>query len=72
MMSPLVDEIADEYEGKAVIGKLNVDENPETCEQFGIMSIPTMLFFRNGEVVDKQIGAAPKAAFEAKIQSLLN
>ena len=55
MMSPIVDEIADEYEGKAVIGKLNVDENPETCEQFGIMSIPTMLFFRNGVMYQTQL-----------------
>ena len=60
MMSPIVDEIADEYEGKAVIGKLNVDENPETCEQFGIMSIPTMLFFRNGELADRHVGACRK------------
>ncbi|MBQ4507721.1 MAG: thioredoxin [Paludibacteraceae bacterium] len=71
MMSPIVDEIAAEYEGKALVGKLNVDENPETCEQFGIMSIPTMLFFRNGELADRHVGACRKAELQQKVEALL-
>ena len=71
MMLPIVEELANEYENKVVIGKLNVDENDETCAKFGIMNIPTMLFFKNGEVVDKNLGAAPKQTFVDKINALL-
>ncbi|MGM9831064.1 MAG: thioredoxin [Paludibacteraceae bacterium] len=71
MMLPIVEELAAEYEGKVVIGKLNVDENDETCAKFGIMNIPTMLFFKNGEMVDRQVGATRKADLQAKLDALL-
>lgn len=71
MMSPIIEELAHEYEGKVEIGKLNVDENSETTEEYGIMNIPTLLFFKNGQIVDKQVGAAGKNVFEDKINALL-
>jgi thioredoxin 1 len=72
MIGPVVKELAGEYDGKAVIGKVNVDENPGTAAQFGIRSIPTLLVFKNGEVVDKQIGAVPKAVLAGKLDAQLN
>jgi thioredoxin 1 len=72
MISPLVEELAQEYEGKVIVGKVNVDENGESANEFGIRSIPTLLFFKNGEVVDKHIGAAQKSVIESKLKSLLN
>lgn len=71
MVAPIVSEIADEYEGKAVVGKLDVDSNPEVASRFGIRNIPTILFFKNGEVADKQVGAVPKSVLTAKIEGLL-
>lgn len=71
MIGPLVDELAGEYEGKAVIGKVNVDENPNVSAKFGIRSIPTLLVFKDGEVVDKQIGAVPKKALSDKLDAQL-
>lgn len=71
MMLPIVEELANEYENKVIIGKLNVDENDETCAKFGIMNIPTMLFFKNGEMVDRQVGATRKADLQAKLDALL-
>lgn len=71
MMLPIVEELANDYENKVVIGKLNVDENDETCAKFGIMNIPTMLFFKNGEMVDRQVGATRKADLQAKLDALL-
>lgn len=71
MMLPIVEELAAEYESKVVIGKLNVDETDETCAKFGIMNIPTMLFFKNGEMVDRQVGATRKADLQAKLDALL-
>lgn len=70
MMLPIVDELANQYEGKVRVGKLNVDENPDTCEAFGIMSVPTMLFFKNGELVNRHVGAAPKAELIKAIDQL--
>ena len=67
MIGPLVEEIAAEYDGKAVIGKVNVDNNPNSSAKYGIRSIPTLLFFKNGEVVDKQIGAASKSTLVKKL-----
>ena len=71
MIGPLVEELASEYEGKAVIGKVDVDANPEVSAKFGIRSIPTLLVFKNGEIVDKQIGAVPKTALSQKLDAQL-
>ncbi len=72
MVGPLVDEIASEYEGKAKVGKVNVDENPGISAKFGIRSIPTILFIKGGEVVDKSVGAVPKAALTDKLEAQLS
>ncbi len=71
MVAPIVSEISTEYEGKAVVGKLDVDSNPEVAQKYGIRNIPTILFFKNGEVADKQVGAVPKSMLTAKIENLL-
>jgi len=71
MVGPVVEEIAGEYEGKAVVGKMNVDENKETAMKFGIRSIPTILFVKNGEVVERHVGAAPKNVLAQKLDSVL-
>lgn len=71
MIGPVVEELAGDYDGKAVIGKVNVDENPNTAAKFGIRSIPTLLILKGGEIVDKQIGAVPKAALASKIDAQL-
>ena len=70
-ISPIIDELADEYEGKVVIGKCDVDDNDELTSRFGIRNVPTVLFIKNGEVVDKHVGAAPKGEFVSKIEALL-
>ena len=71
MMLPIVDELAKQYDSKVVIGKLNVDDNPDTCEQYGIMNIPTMLFFKNGELVNRHVGACRKSDLEKIIDGML-
>ncbi len=71
MVGPVIEELAHEYEGKVIIGKLDIEENTETPMQYGIRNIPTILFFKNGELVDKQIGAASKSVFASKIEALL-
>ena len=71
MIGPLVEELANEYAGKAVIGKLNVDENPGVATKYGIRSIPTLLVFKGGEVVDKIVGAVPKTMLAQKIDAQL-
>tara|TARA_B100001750_G_scaffold246053_1_gene267269 strand:- start:1946 stop:2260 length:315 start_codon:yes stop_codon:yes gene_type:complete len=71
MLGPVIDELANDFEGKAIIGKMNIDENSEVSSQFGIRSIPTVLFFKNGEQVDKVVGLLTKPALEEKINSLL-
>jgi thioredoxin 1 len=71
MIGPVIEEMANEYEGKAVIGKVNVDLNSGVSAQFGVRSIPTVLFIKNGEVVDKSVGAVPKAVLEEKLNSLM-
>ena len=71
MVGPIVEELAKDYGDKAVIGKVDVDNNPETAAKFGIRNIPTILFFKNGEIADKQVGAAPKQAFAAKLDALM-
>ena len=60
-----------EYDGRALIGKLDVDNNPKTTARFGVRNIPTVLFLKNGEIVDKQVGAVPKSALVAKLEKLL-
>lgn len=69
MVSPIVEQIASEYDGKAVIGKLNVDHNPNVSAQFGIRNIPTILFIKDGKVVDKQVGAVPKGVLVEKLEA---
>lgn len=69
MIGPIVEELAGDYEGKAVIGKLDVDANPEVTGKFGVRSIPTLLIFKNGEVVDKQVGAVPKSVLIQKLEA---
>ncbi|MFH1121098.1 MAG: thioredoxin [Bacteroidota bacterium] len=71
MVGPLVEELSHEYEGRAVIGKLDVDSNPGVTAKYGIRNIPTILFFKNGEVADKQVGAVPKSVLAAKLEKLL-
>jgi len=71
VVGPFVEELANEYEGKAVIGKVNVDDNPGISAKYGIRNIPTILFIKGGEVVDKQVGAVPKAVLEQKLKALL-
>ena len=71
MVGPVVEELAKDYDGKAVIGKVNVDHNPGVSAKFGIRNIPTVLFFKGGEIVDKQVGAAPKASYAGKLDAQL-
>ncbi len=68
-IAPIVDQLAKDYSGKMVFGKLNVDENPETRDRFGIMAIPTLLVMKDGKEVDRIVGALPKNQLEAKITS---
>ena len=71
MVSPIISELAEVYDGKVVVAKCDVEENEDLAAEFGIRNIPTILFFKNGEVVDKLIGAQPKAKLEEKFQALL-
>ena len=71
MVGPIIEELAGEYEGKVLIGKCDVDENGDVAAEYGIRNIPTVLFFKNGELVDKQVGSAPKPTYAAKIEALL-
>ncbi|WP_136667742.1 thioredoxin [Flavobacterium sp. H122] len=71
MVGPVIDEIATEYEGKAVIGKVDVDANQEFAAKFGVRNIPTVLIFQNGEVVGRQVGVAPKDTYTKAIDALL-
>lgn len=71
MVGPVVEEIAKDYDGKAIVGKVNVDNNPQISTQFGIRNIPTLLYFKNGEVVDKQVGAGPKSVLASKLEAQL-
>jgi thioredoxin 1 len=71
MVGPIVDVLAREYEGKAIIGKVDVDSNPQISVQFGVRNIPTILFFKNGQVVDKQVGAVPKGVLAGKLNAQL-
>lgn len=68
MMGPVIEQLANEYEGKVKIGKVNVDEEPELSQTFGILSIPTIVLIKNGKVVKKVVGVTPKAELEAMLQ----
>ena len=70
-IGPIIEELSKEYEGKATIGKLNVDDNPEVSFKYGIRSIPTLLFIKNGEVVEKHVGAASRQVIASKIEANL-
>jgi len=72
MVGPIIDEVAEEYAGKAKVAKLNVDENPEVAMKYGIMSIPTMLIFKDGEVVDQIVGAVPKQYITERIDQYIS
>ncbi len=71
MIHPILEELSNEYAGKVKIVKLDVDKNRETTAKFGVRNIPTVLFFKNGEVVDKQVGAVPKKKFAEKLDAIL-
>jgi len=71
MIAPVIEELAEEYSGKVNIGKIDVDENNEISSRYGIRNIPTVLFFKNGQLVDKQVGATQKSALAQKIEALL-
>ncbi|MEJ5351253.1 MAG: thioredoxin [Melioribacteraceae bacterium] len=71
MIAPIIEELADEYEGKIKVGKLDVDENQNIAIRYGVRSIPTVLFIKDGKVVDQIIGAVPKSVFTDKIQKIL-
>lgn len=71
MIAPSIDEIAKDYDGKALVVKLNVDESMDTAQTFGVMSIPTLVFIKDGEEVDRVTGALPKDALQEKLDSLL-
>ncbi len=71
MVAPIIDELAAEYEGRVVIGKCDVEENADITMKYGVRNIPTIIFLKGGELVDKQVGAASKDALKAKIEKLL-
>ena len=71
MVGPIIDELAKQYDGKIVVGKCDVEDNEELAAEFGIRNIPTVLFIKNGTVVDKQVGACPKSELENKLTAIL-
>ena len=71
MIGPIVEELAGDYDGKAVVGKIDVDSNPNLSAKYGIRSIPTLLVFKNGEIVDKQVGAVQKNVLAQKLDAQL-
>ncbi len=71
MIGPIIDELSEEYKDRAVIGKVNVDDNDEVTSKYGIRNIPTVIFIKNGEVVDKSVGAGSKALFAEKIEKYI-
>ena len=71
LVTPIIEDLAKDYDGKALVGKLNVDNNPEVSMKYGVRSIPTILFLKDGEVVDKHVGTATKSTLASKIDALL-
>jgi thioredoxin 1 len=72
IVSPVIDELAKEYEGKVKIGKINVDENSQIASQYGVMSIPSVLFFKNGQPVKTMVGAQSKESYKQEIDTLIS
>ena len=72
MLSPVIEAMGDEYEGKAIVGKINVDEEQELAIRYGVMSIPTVIFFKDGEEVDRKVGVLPAAQFTEVLDNYLN
>lgn len=72
IIAPTVEELANEYQGKIKVAKLNTDENPDIASKYKIMGIPTVMFFKNGEVLDQVVGAVPKPQLKSKIDTLLS
>ena len=72
LVGPIIDELATDYDGKAIIGKVNVDNNPEISSKYGIRSIPTILILKDGEIVDKHVGTTTKASLSQKIDAALS
>ncbi len=71
MVAPIIEELSQEFEGKAIVGKVDVDENQDFASRFGIRNIPTVLIFQNGEVVGRQVGVAPKETYAQAVNALL-
>ncbi|MFZ4785861.1 MAG: thioredoxin [Flavobacteriales bacterium] len=71
MVTPIVEEMSNDYDGKAIVGKVNVDENPDISAKFGIRNIPTIIFLKGGQVVDKSVGAVPKNVLTEKMEALI-
>ena len=71
MVGPIIDEISNEYEGKAIVGKVDIDSNQQYAAQFGVRNIPTVLVFKNGELVDRKVGVSPKNTYTEAIDSHL-
>ncbi|MEQ6123479.1 thioredoxin [Pseudotenacibaculum sp. MALMAid0570] len=71
MLAPIVDELSTDFDGKAVVGKVDVDANQEFAAKYGVRNIPTVLIFKGGELVDKQVGVAPKSVYEQKINDAI-
>jgi len=71
VLIPIIEEMAAEYEGRAVVGKVDVDNAPGIASKYGIRNVPTVIFIKNGEVVDKQVGAVPKSTLVAKLEAIL-
>ena len=71
MIGPIIEELAGEYDGKAIVGKLDIDTNQESSVKYGVRSIPTILLFKDGELVDRQVGAVPKETLSKAIDALL-
>ena len=71
MVGPIIEELSSDYEGKAVVGKVDVDANQEFAAKYGVRNIPTVLVFKNGEIVDKQVGAAPKNTYAEKLDAAI-
>jgi thioredoxin 1 len=71
MVGPIITEIGEDFSGKAIVGKVDVDSNPAVASKYGIRNIPTVLYFKNGELKDKQVGASPKSTFVRKLEAIL-